>query len=133
MNYESQRWKHIDKYEQRYLVDAMNRYDLIMESNDDIPQIANQYNLTREDVKRAKDYAFGMGVSKYQFCPDILMAQTWQRLATGKGTPIDEVFLRHEIHESNLVINQEIPQQKGHELTQKLYPWSDLVQETRKL
>ena len=94
---------------------------------DDIEVIANTYSFSIESVKRAKDYAFGNGVSQYQFYPDSDMAEAWLRLAQGNGTAIDRIFLEHEIYESNLVENQGIRQTDAHDLTQLKFPWSILV------
>jgi hypothetical protein len=81
-------------------------------------------------IQRAKDYAFGSGVAKYEFYPDEDMANAWFRLAAGKGNDLDEIFLRHEIHESDLVLNQNIAQPLAHQQTQILYPWSRLLKES---
>ncbi|MBD2481446.1 hypothetical protein [Planktothrix sp. FACHB-1365] len=40
---------------------------------------------------------------------------------------IDEVLLRHEVLESELVINQGINQLDAHQLAQAQYPWSVLI------
>lgn len=121
------RWAHLSVYERRYLKDAMTAYDAIVERTDDIAQIANRYNLNIEEVRRAKDYAFGSGVSRYEFGPDSRMAEAWIRMASGAETDLDEIFLRHELLESDLVINGGMNQQDAHTLTQQRYPWSILI------
>ncbi len=45
----------------------------------------------------------------------------------GKGTDIDEVLLRHEVLESELVINQGMNQLDAHQIAQAKYPWSILM------
>ena len=100
-----------------------------MQTTDDVPRIANRYQLNLEDVQRAKNYAFGSGVSQNEFIPDNKMVEAWNRIALGEGTDIDEVLLKHEIFESNLVINQGIAQKEAHELAQARYPWSELLKQ----
>jgi hypothetical protein len=60
------------------------------------------------------------------------MADAWLRISSGKATTLDEVLLRHEICESDLVINQGLNQQKAHKLAQEKYPWSDLLTQSKK-
>jgi hypothetical protein len=120
------RWGHLTFYERRYLQDAIKVYDAIVDRVDDIDQIANRYQLDIEDVRRAKDYAFGSGVSLYEFAPDSRMAEAWVRMASGTETAIDEILLRHEILESYLV-SQGMNQPDAHTLTQQRYPWSILI------
>jgi len=100
-----------------------------MQVTDDVPRIASRYRLSVDNVQRAKDYAFGSGVSEHEFVPDINMAQAWKRIASGEGTDIDEIFLRHEIFESDLVVNQGMNQRDAHELAQGRYPWSILLKQ----
>jgi hypothetical protein len=105
----------------------MRAYDQIVELTDDVPAIARPYQLSADDVQRAKDYAFGSGVSRYEFSPDLRMAEAWTRMASGQGTEIDEVLLRHEVFESDLVVNQGMNQPDAHQLAQERYPWSVLI------
>lgn len=120
------RWEHLNQYERKYLQERMKIYDDILVQNEDIMVIAEKYQLTIEEVKRAKDYAFGEGVVKYRFVPDLDMAMAWQRMAAGQGNPVDEKFLRHEIYESELV-KQGLDPQSAHKLAQKGFPWSELL------
>lgn len=121
------RWSHLNQYERKYLKEAMRAYDQIVELTDDVPAIARPYQLSADDVQRAKDYAFGSGVSRYEFSPDLRMAEAWTRMASGQGTDIDEVLLRHEGFESDLVVNQGMNQPDAHQLPQERYPWSVLI------
>jgi len=73
-NLPQDRWGHLDKYERKYARKIIIAYDEIMQLTEDIPEIASRYNLSVEDVRRAKDYAFGSGVSRHQFLPDEDMA-----------------------------------------------------------
>jgi hypothetical protein len=127
MNSEAGRWRHLEQYTRKYLKQEIIAYDEIAQMTDDVTIIANCYQFMPEEVRRAKNYAFGSGVSKYRFIPDMDMAMAWQRMAAGKGTAIDEVLLRHEIFESALVINKAMNQKAAHELAQVKYPWSKLL------
>ena len=122
----SEKWLHLNTYEKRYLKQVIKTYDKIMMETQDIQQIATEYKVSIEEVKRAKDYAFGTGVSQNQFSPDPNMAEVWLRLGSENGTQVDEVLLRHEIYESDLVLNKGYKQANAHKLAQKRYPWSDL-------
>ncbi|MFM7370964.1 MAG: hypothetical protein ACKO2Z_24885, partial [Sphaerospermopsis kisseleviana] len=97
------RWSHLNKYEKKYLKEAMSAYDRIIECKDDTIKIANRYQINCEDVERAKDYAFGKGVLQNQFIPDLSMANSWERMKLGEEIDSDEVLLKHEILESDLV------------------------------
>ncbi|MBC6424633.1 MAG: hypothetical protein GDA38_26590 [Hormoscilla sp. SP12CHS1] len=121
------RWSHLTQYERKYLKEAMRAYDRIILVTDDIPRIARRYQLSVSDVQRAKDYAFGSGVGASQFSPDIRMAEASNRMASGQGNDLDEVLLRHEVFESDLVVNQGMSQPDAHNLAQARYPWSILI------
>ena len=129
-NYEiylTDRWSHLNKLEKKYLKEAMKTYDKIIESKDDILKIANRYQLNSEDIERAKQYAFGKGVLQNKFIPDLRMAQSWERMALGEEINSDEVLLKHEILESDLVINQGLNQLDAHKIAQNEYPWSIII------
>jgi hypothetical protein len=126
------RWSHLNQYEKKYLKETMEAYDKIMEVTDDILKIANRYELNFKEIERAKNYAFGDGVKKHQFIPDLLMAEAWERMTSEKEIDIDEIFLKHEILESDLVINQKINQLEAHKIAQKQYPWSLLINKRNK-
>jgi hypothetical protein len=124
-----EKWVHLDSYEQKAFRKIIQAYDEIMDRTDDIHIIARKYHLNPDDIQRAKDYAFGSGVSKYKFTPDIDMVQAWQRIALREENDIDKVLLKHEVYESDLVINQGMNQIDAHNLTQEIYPWSILLKE----
>jgi hypothetical protein len=126
------RWQHLNPYERRYSLSAIQAYDEIMLRTTDVIQISERYRLSLEEVKRAKNFAFGDGVSSYEFSPSPDMADAWLRMSSGKETPLDEVLLRHEIYESDLVINQGLKQSDAHKLAQEKYPWSDLLVQSKK-
>ncbi len=121
------RWSYLNQYEKKYLKEAMKAYDKIIESKDDILKIANRYQLNSEDIERAKQYAFGKGVLQNQFIPDLRMAQSWERMTLGEEIDSDEVLLKHEIVESELVINQGFNQLDAHKIAQAQYPWSMII------
>jgi carboxylesterase type B len=128
----SEKWLHLNTYEKRYLKQVIKTYDKIMMETQDIQQIATEYKVSIEEVKRAKNHAFGEGVSSYEFSPSPDMADAWLRISSGKATTLDEVLLRHEIYESDLVINQGLKQSDAHKLAQEKYPWSDFLIQSKK-
>ena len=77
MEGDSDRWAHLDIYEQKLTAKVREDYDQIMGNNQDILEIAAQYEISEIDIRRAKDYAFGSGVSRYQFFPEGLMVAAW--------------------------------------------------------
>jgi hypothetical protein len=121
------RWSYLDPYFLKYLRSRIEAYDQIMAMTEDVKIIAKSYQISLEEVQQAKNYAFGEGVSRYQFIPDLDMAQAWQRMAQKQGKKLDEVLLRHEVMESDLVINKGLNQLIAHNLTQEKYPWSELL------
>lgn len=127
-----ERWAHLDPYERKYVRKVIITYDEILQLTEDVLTIARRYNLNMEAVQRAKDYAFGSGVSRHQFLPDEDMAAAWNRMASGQGIDIDEVFLNHEVFESNLVIHQGMTVDDAHTLAQAQYPWSELLKQKRR-
>jgi hypothetical protein len=48
-------------------------------------------------------------------------------MTLGEEIDSDEVLLKHEILESDLVINQGMNQLDAHEIAQKQYPWSIMI------
>ena len=122
-------WKHLQSFEYTLLRSRIEHYDQIMALTNDVSKIAQDYALPAPTIQRVKDYAFGRGVTEYGFYPDDDMANAWLRLAAGKGNDLDKIFLLHEIHESDLVQNQNIPQPLAHQKTQEIYPWSKLLKE----
>ena len=125
------RWQHLEPFVRKLFQERIEKYDQIMVMTHDVAMIAQTYQLPMEVVQRAKDYAFGWGVTQYQLYPDLDMANAWLRLAKNQGTWIDKVLLDHEIYESNLVINQGLSQTEAHDLTQLKFPWSVLVRESQ--
>lgn len=125
------RWDHLNKYERKYAQNIIMAYDKIMQVTEDVCKIASRYRLSVEEVQRAKDYAFGSGVALNQFLPDEDMAAAWTRMASGQEIDIDEVLLRHEVFESNLVVNQGMNTENAHNLAQARYPWSELLKQRR--
>ena len=53
-------------------------------------------------------------------------------MTLNQGNQFDEVLLRHEIYESDLVLNQGLSQSEAHKLAQEKYPWSALVTQSKK-
>jgi hypothetical protein len=55
------------------------------------------------------------------------MAESWERMTLGEEIDSDEVLLKHEILESDLVINQGMNQLDAHKIAQNKYPWSIMI------
>jgi hypothetical protein len=127
MNAEIDRWAYLHPYERKYLRPEIEMYDEIVRMTGDALIISTYYGVSFEDTQRAKDYAFGHGVSDYQFCPDINMAKAWFRMVRGQGTEIDLVLLQHEILESDLVMNCGMASRSAHDVAQARYCWSTLL------
>lgn len=125
------RWQHLEPFISKLFKERIQRYDEIMAMREDIFTIATTYNLPVETVQRAKNHAFGEGVSRHCLLPDNDMAAAWLRLATGQGNSLDKVFLEHEIYESSLVEDQGLSQKEAHDLTQLKFPWSILLRESQ--
>lgn len=119
------RWQHLEPYVFEVYLPIIKRYDQIMNSTNDVIAIAKVYGYLKLEVQRAKNYAFGDGVSHHEFYPDEDMAEAWERLAKGQGNEIDLIFLNHEIYESHLVESHNIEQSLAHDITQIKYPWKN--------
>jgi hypothetical protein len=124
------RWSHLSDLELKYGRDAIDKYEIIIKRRGDAKNIAENYGLIIEDVKRAKNYAFA-SCAKYGFCPDVYMAEAWERLSLGQGNNIDKILLMHEILESDLVINKGMAQVPAHEVALLRYPWGERLMESR--
>ena len=125
------RWQHLKPFIRKLFKERIQRYDEIMTMTEDIFTIATTYNFPMATVQRAKNHAFGKGVSRYHLFPDDDMAAAWLRLAKEQGNSLDKIFLEHEIYESGLVENQSMSQKEAHDLTQLKFPWSILLRESQ--
>ena len=124
VNTYQQRWSHLNGPGERAAYEeAIKQYDEILQIAENTSAIANRYQVSIEDILRAKDHAFGSGVSKYGFVPDAEMAAAWKRIIAGNATDVDEILLRHEILESSLV-SQGIAQVDAHKIANETYNWA---------
>ena len=126
-----QRWSHLSQLERKFYRNAIERYENILQVTEDVPTIAIRYNLSIEEVERAKYYVIGSGY-KYNLVPDVDIAEAWERLSLGEGNDIDEIFLRHEVLESELVVNQGMEQPAAHQIANQQYPWGERLSESRR-
>lgn len=80
-----------------------------------------------QDIKKfvfLEKHDLGNGQLEY-FCPDFMMAQSWQRLIDGKNIQHhDLTLLNHEKMEREL-INQGYSQQEAHKITEKKYNYHE--------
>jgi hypothetical protein len=112
----SDRWAHFGNYEKNSRVKRGRRqdYDDITSDTGDISIVAARYGLSETAIERAKDHAFGSGVSRYEFFPERLMVEAWRRSVSDTGKALDEMFLKHKIYESDLVIDRGHSQKQAH-------------------
>ena len=124
------RWSYLSDLELKYGRDAIDKYEIIIKRRSDAKNIAENYGLIIEDVKRAKNYAFA-SCAKYGFYPDVDIAEAWERSSLGQGNNIDKILLMHEILESDLVVSKGVAQVAAYKVAQKRYPWSERLMESR--
>lgn len=67
----------------------------------------------------------GIGV----YDPDYDMAVAWQRLINGTYEDRDIVLLNHELLESRVEKAYNFKYRDAHNIAQKSYPWSDIIDE----
>ena len=108
-------------------------YEEIRHFSTDSRKIADNLGKEESDIRKIKVYLFeddslidqDTGESR-QFDPDCAIAQSWQRLLTGKDIkPHDKTLIEHELLE--MKIKQENPgidHVKAHELASKKYNYS---------
>ncbi len=105
-------------------------YEEIRHFSTDSRKIAGNLGKEESDIRKIKAYLFeddslidqDTGESR-QFDPDCAIAQSWQRLMTGKGIkPHDKTLIEHELLEMKIKQeNPSIDHVKAHELASKKY------------
>ena len=89
--------KHAEKY-----------YGLVRSMTTDVAKISQNTGYSIEEIQRIKNFIFYEkhdlgGPEPERFAPSFSMAQSWQRLLSGKMEPHDLTMLRHEIYERQLM------------------------------
>lgn len=105
-------------------------YEEIRHFSTDSKKIADNLGKEESDIRKIKAYLFeddslidqDTGESR-QFDPDCAIAQSWQRLMTGKGIkPHDKTLIEHELLEMKIKQeNPSIDHVKAHELASEKY------------
>lgn len=105
-------------------------YEEIRHFSTDSKKIADNLGKEESDIRKIKAYLFeddslidqDTGESR-QFDPDCAIAQSWQRLMTGKDIkPHDKTLIEHELLEMKIKQeNPSIDHVKAHELTSEKY------------
>lgn len=107
-----------EKHAERY-------YGLVRSMKTDVETIAKNTGFSRKDIASIKNYIFiethDLGDGRVsRFDPDFAMAQSWQRLISGKYYPHDLTLLRHELYERDL-ISKGIAQREAHIIASEKY------------
>lgn len=107
---------------------AQKYYGLVRSMKTDVAQISKVTGLSEKDVQSIKDFIFnekhdlGNGKLEY-FEPDYMMAESWQRLISGKPEKHDITLLKHELMEKELIAKG-VSQERAHLETSKKYNYS---------
>lgn len=104
---------------------AERYYGLIRSMSTDTRAIAKNTGYSEEAVEAIKKYAFidkhNLGGAELQrFYPDFAMAQSWQRLITGRIEPHDITLLNHELYEKQMV-DMGMAQSDAHRIASQKY------------
>ncbi len=94
----------------------------------DVKHIALNTGYSEEDIKAIKDYVFydnhDLEGEYRRFYSNYMMAQSWQRLISGKSIqPHDLTLLKHEKMERELVL-QGYTQNEAHTITSQKYNYA---------
>ena len=84
--------------------------------------------ISEKEIQDIKNYIFLEkhdlgGEKKEYFAPDYMMAESWQRLMSGKPEKHDITLLKHEIMEKKLM-QSGMSQEMAHIETSKVYNYS---------
>lgn len=117
-------WKFLDPIERRDYKDAISSYERISKTENDASQIARHYDADTVALERVKQHVFEeLPLYKDSF-PDGEIVAAWDRLSIGKANKADQIFLQHELMESDLVHNHGMPLVDSHQMTEEVYNWS---------
>ena len=112
---------------------AETYYGLVRSMKTDVAHIAKNTGFSEESIRAIKNYIFIEehdldGITKDRFAPDFAMAQSWQRLISGKIEPHDITLLNHEAMERQLILSG-LTQNEAHVETSKIYNYAKEVNE----
>ena len=113
-------------------------YEEIRKFSTDVKRIAANLEKNEADIRKIKAYLFedkslfDPDTGEYKrFFPDCAIAQSWQRLMTGKNIqPHDRTLIKHELYEMQLKQeNPELEHWKTHEIACQKYDYQKEVEE----
>lgn len=102
-------------------------YESVRHKTNDVNRISQNTGIPVEEIQRIKNYLFMdehdlEENGKRRFYPDFSIAQSWQRLESGKDIqPHDLTLLRHEVEERRLMIEEGMTQSEAHTEACKKY------------
>lgn len=102
-------------------------YESVRHKTNDVSRISQNTGIPVEEIQRIKNYLFMdehdlEDNGKRRFYPDFSIAQSWQRLESGKDIlPHDLTLLRHEVEERRLMIEEGMTQSEAHTEACKKY------------
>ena len=107
---------------------AETYYGLVRSMTTDVVKISKATGISEKEIQDIKNYIFLEkhdlgGEEKEYFAPDYMMAESWQRLMSGKPEKHDITLLKHEIMEKKLM-QSGMSQEKAHIETSKVYNYS---------
>lgn len=107
---------------------AETYYGLVRSMTTDVAKISKATGISEKEIQDIKNYIFLEkhdlgGEKKEYFAPDYMMAESWQRLMSGKLEKHDITLLKHEIMEKKLM-QSGMSQEMAHIETSKVYNYS---------
>lgn len=107
---------------------AETYYGLVRSMTTDVAKISKATGISEKEIQDIKNYIFLEkhdlgGEEKEYFAPDYMMAESWQRLMSGKPEKHDITLLKHEIMEKDLM-QSGMSQEMAHIETSKVYNYS---------
>lgn len=122
----------INPQSERASIHAERYYGLVRSMTTDVASISQNTGIKETNIQRVKDHLFmeehDLGGDKPQhFYPDYQIAQSWQRLISGKGIQKhDIILLKHEYAESRYM-SKGLSQQEAHDLANKKYNYKEAL------
>ncbi|HEM4889180.1 TPA: hypothetical protein U1122_001962 [Streptococcus suis] len=122
-------------------------YDRIKNSNQDLEKRKIYSNIwkfkemngfSKDDVDKAFDHVFNnvheLNYGKGLFAPDIDIAQSWDRLISGKNIqPHDLILLKHErLEHDYMYVSSKLDYDTAHKKVDELFNYSEAVDEFKK-
>lgn len=108
------------------------RYEFIRNNKYDVEKIAKNTGYSVAQIQSIKNYLFidkhDLGDKIDRFVPDFCIAQSWDRLTTGKIEKHDLILLKHEIMEQELIENG-LTQDEAHKITSQKYNYQKEAEE----